>query len=811
MDAERPPTTPPSPRSVLGTSRTGRVRGAIALATALAAMGLLSPAFAQDPARWLGNPNDDPSFGDATPYERFGESFALDGDRLAVGVHGAYDESVQPVGRVQVFERSGANWSRIATLEPPVPQAWSRFGAAVALDGSTLVVSAPYQSAAGVFNGGQVTVYAFDGAQFVQQQVLFAPSEEGLLYFGGELALDGDTLAIAARHTSGSSPSNAGTVLIYRRIGGSWQLRQTLLATEASASDGFGITLHLEGELLLVGAPGESQRGAAYAYTLDQDQWVLRQRFTAPPASTADGFGTAVVGNGGRILIGATSILADSRGAVFEWRRDGATWVAGQTLSMPGQADLRHFGTRLARHGGRWLVAAERGATSAAPSRIELFGYVESGNELSLERQISLSYVPRGYHSLRKIALDAQSAFVGLPASFVAPWSEGGEVRVVPLQSGTAEVSLSDGATAAGEQFGSALAAHPQWLAVGAPFERRMTAIRGGVFVLPRIGGDPVPGVAPPLTVPELGPGAQFGGAVAFSGDTLVASAPLREGGGSVHAFAFDGLAWQPVTSWRAGTNVDYFGERLDADADRIVASAPWSAAGDVVYVMERVGAGWAPPLPVAANGSDAIEWFGSDLDLDGEVLAVASQGRTTGGFGEPIVLDGAAYVFTHGTAGWSQQARLQRPPSDVDDADFGAAIALDGDLLAVGAPEGREVHLFRNTGGVWSWVERIAGPGTVDDYFGSRIRWVDGDMWIDAPVTNRLYRFRRDATTWRLVQTVATAGGIGFGRLGTEFVVSESWLFIGAPVLTGHHPRVYRAGAVLIDGPSLFADGFEP
>ena len=78
------------------------------------------------------------------------------------------------------------------------------------------------------------------------------------------------------------------------------------------------------------------------------------------------------------------------------------------------------------------------------------------------------------------------------------------------------------------------------------------------------------------------------------------------------------------------------------------------------------------PPLPNEAFGGAVA------VGLDTAVV-----GTPTGGFGP-----GAAYVFVQSGSGWTQQIRVSASDETWRDA-FGAAVAIDGDDLVVGAPEG--------------------------------------------------------------------------------------------------------------------------
>jgi hypothetical protein len=100
---------------------------------------------------------------------------------------------------------------------------------------------------------------------------------------------------------------------------------------------------------------------------------------------------------------------------------------------------------------------------------------------------------------------------------------------------------------------------------------------------------------------------------------------------------------------------------------------------------------------------------FGSAVVIDGDTLAVGAPYEGLNEGNGP----GAVYVFARQGAGWSQQQRLAASAAQDGDL-FGIALALSGDTLIVGAPKaGPEhagtVHVFANTGTSMStpWVEQ--------------------------------------------------------------------------------------------------------
>jgi hypothetical protein len=191
-----------------------------------------------------------------TPTDFTCTSMAVGPRRIAVGAPGSF--VTKTVGLVRIFERDAqGRWRLRETLRPPpnvLPEGW--FGKALALDGDTLVVSAPES------RGDEVFIYRLDGARAALVQA-YASHEQNLL--GDSLAVDGDWIAAGGYQR----------VTLFERRDGRWQKTQEL-APEPGSTTTFGSEVALRGNLLLV---GDAARGEVFLYWRDRDgPWQLSTR-----------------------------------------------------------------------------------------------------------------------------------------------------------------------------------------------------------------------------------------------------------------------------------------------------------------------------------------------------------------------------------------------------------------------------------------------------------------------------------------------------------------------------------------------------
>jgi hypothetical protein len=124
-------------------------------------------------------------------------------------------------------------------------------------------------------------------------------------------------------------------------------------------------------------------------------------------------------------------------------------------------------------------------------------------------------------------------------------------------------------------------------------------------------------------------------------------------------------------------------------DGTRVSDAAPGSGA---VYLFEEANGTWTEQAYLKAFNTDNADYFGFDVELEGDVLAVGAYGEASAAQGvdgdaedDSAPGSGAVYVFRRRDSSWHHAAYLKASNSDAFDY-FGLNLALSGDVLAVSA-----------------------------------------------------------------------------------------------------------------------------
>ncbi len=294
------------------------------------------------------------------------------------------------------------------------------------------------------------------------------------------------------------------------------------------------------------------------------------------------------------------------------------------------------------------------------------------------------------------------------------------------------------------------------------------------------------------LVAPDAGASDLFGSGVAVSGGTAVVSAPQDDDGGDQAGAAWvylrDSSGWTPVQKIvpPSGTTVVGYGNQVRMSGDTLVVSATFDSGSDVygaVYVHTRDGGAWSHAATVwSADGADE-DFFGTSIAVSGSTIAVGAA-RVTGMGTET----GACHVYTIDGDDCVEVAELS--PSDGTDADaFGQAVAVSGDLLAVGAPGADAVYVYRDQGGLWTEEARLEAPGAlIGARFGERVA-VDGDRVLVGvyrddslgSLAGQVVLYTWGGGGWPLEATLTATDGEAGDQFGESVAIEGDTLVIGA------------------------------
>jgi hypothetical protein len=635
--------------------------------------------------------------------EHFGAAVALSGTRLVAGARND-STGANAAGIAYVFDLAGGTPTvPVAVLNNPSPGALDRFGHAVGISGTRVVVGAPGD---GSFADGGAYVFDLAGVTpTVPVAVLTNPAPSGGSgEFGSAVAMAG-TRAVVGDPAFASPLPGTGRAYVYDVASATPTVPvHTLPNPTPAGNDGFGLSVAISGSRVVVGEPADDAAGAetgsvhVYDVTTATPTVPVRTLTDATPAA-GERFGGAVAISGTRVAVGVpldAAVFANAGGVRVFDLASASPGMAVLTRFNPTPSAQDSFGIAVAIAGTRLLVGAPG----------DDGGLLDSGSAYlyQLGDDSPPTPLPALHHNVPNdtfgtaVAMSGTRMAVGIPlADATGGPPEAGEVRIYDTTNTgppVPAVTLPNPTPATFDQFGAAVAMDGTRVVVGA---FRDNFVQGSAYVFDLASGTPAVPVAV-LNNPAPLSGDFFGQAVAISGTRVVVGAPGDDAAGSDSgsAYVYNIAGATPTVPVATLTNPgppenDAFGTAVAIDGLRVAVGAPNDDSSGTdngsAYVYDLGSA--TPTMPVRSIAYFSLT--GGQASAFGTAVAIAGTRLCVGAPGDdPNANTDAGTVLVYDLTQPLQMpvATLAAASGGSFNGRLGTSVALSGNRLVAGAPQ---------------------------------------------------------------------------------------------------------------------------
>ena len=279
----------------------------------------------------------------STTWDDFAKAVAIDGDTAVVGgpLFGIFNK-----GKAYVFERIGGVWTQTQELQGSDTDKDDYFGAAIDLEGDTLVISPEMHDHGGGAVVATSYVFARTGGLWV---------EEAELVGNGVIALSGGRLMTGEQ----------GMFSVLERSGGGWATTSTLpytgLVSDADFDGDVFVTSYMFDDTVEPTNP-DCNSGSVTLFTYDGATWVQRDDFRGASTDCGDRLGLSVAVDGDTVIAGAPQQLNPSpqgKAHVFRVGPDAPlSYCTAGTSASGCAATLQASGTASVSAGSGLTVSA---------------------------------------------------------------------------------------------------------------------------------------------------------------------------------------------------------------------------------------------------------------------------------------------------------------------------------------------------------------------------------------------------------------------------------------------------------------------
>lgn len=255
------------------------------------------------------------------------------------------------------------------------------FGFSVSISGNTAIAGAWAARVGTNSNQGAVYVFVRTGTNWSLQQKLTASDGADGDGFGVSVAIDGDTIIVGAWHDNVGVNVNQGSAYVFTRSGAAWTEQQKLLALDGGSVDEFGKSVAIDGDTAIIGAPQDSvenhgECGTAYIFVRSGSVWTQQQKLFASDGAHQDRFhGVAISGDTAIVGAGNDDVgVMNDQGSAYVFVRSGATWTEQQKLIASDGWEGDSFGN------GGWSIAIDGNTAVIGATQDDAFATVNYGS-----------------------------------------------------------------------------------------------------------------------------------------------------------------------------------------------------------------------------------------------------------------------------------------------------------------------------------------------------------------------------------------------------------------------------------------------
>ena len=326
------------------------------------------------------------------------------------------------VGKVVVYDRSNdLNLSELVEISPPAEfqESNMQFGSAISAFDDLLAIAAPNNDS---FSGA---IYTYKrqvdkSYQFIEKIV----DDNGYSgdIFGYKIQLSDSWLVASSPQTTSNGN---GKISIYNvESNNSVSFHSYLNAADASVNDEFGYDISLDGNLLVVGAPGVNSAtngddsGAAYVFEWNAsgNQWEEKQKLSPESLSVDDQFGYSVSISNNFIFVGC--LKGDGNGvdsgSLHVFKNNGTEWIEIAGLAPPTSLSGQLFSADIDSRGNSVFISSPGSGTHG---QVFAFGIDQNHSDWKLISTIDYnqSSVLAGSTTMAPIATGDGMIVIGSP------------------------------------------------------------------------------------------------------------------------------------------------------------------------------------------------------------------------------------------------------------------------------------------------------------------------------------------------------------------------------------------------------------
>ncbi|KAJ5076428.1 hypothetical protein M0811_06428 [Anaeramoeba ignava] len=322
---------------------------------------------------------------------------------------------------------------------------------------------------------------------FQYEHLLSANDPNNYIYFGQSISISGNTLAVGAGSNFYPDGAKPGRAYIFEQEKSNWNQKARLFASDGTNGDGFGESISISNDIVVIGAPNanvgnNTYQGKAYVFKKNGTDWNQVAELIASDGEAEDLFGYRVFISGKIIAIGSpnSNISGNSdQGCayVFNGNEDGTIWNQTQKLIASDGEVADYFGEMISISSDSSLIVIGVIGADVGTNQNQGKTYIFQNNG-TYWNQIQILTASDGqagenFGSTTSISSDSSWMIIGAPSAKVG--SNGYQGKAYIFQNNGNQwnqfqiLTASDGQAYDLFGYSSSISIDSYWIVIGAP------------------------------------------------------------------------------------------------------------------------------------------------------------------------------------------------------------------------------------------------------------------------------------------------------------------------------------------------------
>ncbi|MBN1558742.1 T9SS type A sorting domain-containing protein [candidate division KSB1 bacterium] len=295
-------------------------------------------------------------------------------------------------------------------------------------------------------------------------------------YFGYSVSMSGDYMAVGAPNDDDKG-SGSGAVYIYRKQYGTHVCPiAKLTASDGASGDVLGISVFIKDDLIIVGAPGDDDRGewsgAAYIFAREGDIWREQTKLVASDGKADDSFGQSISFDDNYAVIGAAGYYSYYLvGSIYIFERNGTEWIERIKLQASDGLSGNQFGSSVC-ISGDYIIVGACGYDDNGDNSGSAYIFERVGNSWHEAAKLHASGGERGDRFGCAVGISGEYAVIGASEDQQnGPWTGAAYIFKRDGHKWLQKAKLGASADQENTRFGYSVSIDGRYCAIGAPFE----------------------------------------------------------------------------------------------------------------------------------------------------------------------------------------------------------------------------------------------------------------------------------------------------------------------------------------------------